>query len=104
MLLPHVPLFRGTIFPVEELLENEDITRKDWPAYSSDLNLIEHLWDALGRCIAARLYHPENTQHFKQMMIEEWARLPQEMLYQLVLSMRRRCQATIVVRGGHIPY
>ncbi|GFU27055.1 transposable element Tc1 transposase [Trichonephila clavipes] len=40
---------------VEELLESEDIiTRMDWPAYSPDLNPIEHVWDALGRRIAAR--------------------------------------------------
>ncbi|GFX73811.1 hypothetical protein TNCV_4291271 [Trichonephila clavipes] len=29
------------------------------------------------------------------MLIEEWALLQQEMLHQLVLSMRRRCEATI---------
>ncbi|GFU78925.1 transposable element Tcb2 transposase [Trichonephila clavipes] len=72
----------------------------DWPAYSSDLNPIEHVWDALGRRIAACLHHPENTQQLKQMLIEEWALLPQEMLHQLVLSMRKRCEATIAVRGG----
>ncbi|GFV20861.1 transposable element Tcb2 transposase [Trichonephila clavipes] len=89
---------------VEELLESEDITRIDWPAYSPDLNPIEHVWDALGRRITARLHHPENTQQLKQLLIEEWSLLPQEMLHQLVLSMRRRCEATIAVRGGHIPY
>ncbi|GFS90913.1 transposable element Tc1 transposase [Trichonephila clavipes] len=89
---------------VEELLESEDIARMDWPAYSPDLNPIEHVWNALGRRIAALLHHPENTQQLKQMLIEEWALLPQEMLHQLVLSMRRRCEATIAVRGGHIPY
>ncbi|GFT62832.1 transposable element Tcb2 transposase [Trichonephila clavipes] len=67
----------------------------DWPAYSPDLLPIEHVWDALGRRIAARLHHPENTQQLKQMPIEEWALLPQEMLHQLVLSMRRWCEATI---------
>ncbi|GFV63509.1 transposable element Tcb2 transposase [Trichonephila clavipes] len=67
----------------------------DWPAYSPDLNPIEHVWDALWRRIEARLHHPENTQQLKQMLIEEWALLPQEMLHQLVLSMRRRCEATI---------
>ncbi|GFY27509.1 transposable element Tcb2 transposase [Trichonephila clavipes] len=120
VLLPHVRLFRGAIGPdfsfmddnaqpqrilaVEELLESEDITRMDWPAYFPDLNPIEHVWDALGRRIAARLHHPENTQQLKQMLIEEWALIPQEMLHQLDLSMRRRCEATIAVRGGHIPY
>ncbi|GFV31594.1 transposable element Tcb2 transposase [Trichonephila clavipes] len=58
----------------------------DWPAYSPDLNPIEHVWDALGRRIAARLDHPENTQQLKQMLIDEWALLPQEMLHQLVLT------------------
>ncbi|GFU21174.1 transposable element Tcb2 transposase [Trichonephila clavipes] len=81
VLLPHVRLFRGAIGPdfifmddnarphrthaVEELLESDDITRMDWPAYSPDLNPIEHVWDALGRRIAARLHHLENTQQLK---------------------------------------
>ncbi|GFX87551.1 transposable element Tcb2 transposase [Trichonephila clavipes] len=85
VLLPHVRLFRGAIEPdfifmddnarphralaVEEQLESEDITRMDWPAYFPDLNFIEHVWDALGRRIAARLHHPENTQQLKQMLI-----------------------------------
>ncbi|GFW33095.1 transposable element Tcb2 transposase [Trichonephila clavipes] len=92
ILLPHVRLFRGANGPdfifmddntqphrslaVEELLESEDITRMDWPAYSPDLNPIDHVWDALGRRIAARLHHPENTQRLNQMLIEEWALLP----------------------------
>ncbi|GFX22391.1 transposable element Tcb2 transposase [Trichonephila clavipes] len=111
VLLPQVRLFQGAIVPdfifmdgnarphrtlaVEELLESEDITRMDWPAYSPDINPIEHVWDDLGRRIAARSYHPENTQQLKQMLIEEWALLPQEMSHQLILSIRRRCEATI---------
>ncbi|GFV79055.1 transposable element Tc1 transposase [Trichonephila clavipes] len=59
VLLPHVRLFRDAIGPdfifiydnarphrtltVEELLESEHITRMDWPAYSPDLNSIEHV-------------------------------------------------------------
>ncbi|GFU61116.1 transposable element Tcb2 transposase [Trichonephila clavipes] len=75
---------------VDKLLESKDITRMDWPAYSPDLNPIEHVWEALGRRIAIRLQHPENTQQLKQLLIEEWVLLPQEMLHQVVLSMWRR--------------
>ncbi|GFU27701.1 transposable element Tcb2 transposase [Trichonephila clavipes] len=80
---------------VEEMLKSEDITRIDWPAYSPDLNPIEHVWDALGRRIAERLHYLENTKQLKQLLIEEWALLPQEMLHQLDLSMRRRCEEAI---------
>ncbi|GFU61911.1 hypothetical protein TNCV_4826811 [Trichonephila clavipes] len=33
---------------VEELLESEDITRMDWPAYSPDLNPIEYVTATAG--------------------------------------------------------
>ncbi|GFX60931.1 transposable element Tcb1 transposase [Trichonephila clavipes] len=49
---------------VDECLQSEDITRMDWPAYSSDLNPIEHVWDMLGRRIAARHLLPPVYRNF----------------------------------------
>ncbi|GFX46861.1 transposable element Tc1 transposase [Trichonephila clavipes] len=59
-----VPLFMDDNAPchrtvaVEQLLESEDIERMDWPARSPDLNPIEHVWDFLGRRLAARTLPP----------------------------------------------
>ncbi|GFX77849.1 transposable element Tcb1 transposase [Trichonephila clavipes] len=74
ILLPYVRLFRGAMglhFPfmddnapchrtvaAEQLLESEDIERMDWPARSPDLNPIEHVWDFLGKRLAARTLPP----------------------------------------------
>ena len=70
VLLPYVRLFRGDMGPefifmddnatphrtvaVTELLESEDIAHMEWPARSPDFNPIEHVWDTLGRRLAAR--------------------------------------------------
>ncbi|GFT50207.1 transposable element Tc1 transposase [Trichonephila clavipes] len=69
ILLPYVRLFRGAMVlqflfmddnapchrtvAAEQLLEREDIERIDWAARSPDLNPIEHVWDFLGRSLAA---------------------------------------------------
>jgi hypothetical protein len=45
--------------PDEELLESEDITRMDWPAYSPYLNPIKHVWDALGETHCSMLTSSE---------------------------------------------
>lgn len=118
---PYVRLFRAAIgsdfvfmddsgrphrsHAVGELLESRDKCRMDWPVLCPDLNPIEHMWDALGRRLAARSYPLENTrQLLNQMLIEEWRLFPQEVLNNLVLSTDKQCHATIAVRGGHIHY
>ncbi|GFW38436.1 putative LOC101896122 [Trichonephila clavipes] len=49
----------------EQLLENEDMERMDWPARSPDLNPIEHVWDFLGRRLAARTLPPVTIRELR---------------------------------------
>ncbi|GFU76875.1 transposable element Tcb2 transposase [Trichonephila clavipes] len=119
ILLPYVRLFRGAMglqflfmddnapcprtVAAEQLLESEDIERMDWPARSPDLNPIEHVWDFLGRCLAARTLPPVTIRELRLALQDEWAAMPQ-LIDTLILSMGRRCETCLAVRGDHIPY
>ncbi|GFU41096.1 DDE_3 domain-containing protein [Trichonephila clavipes] len=102
----HVRLFRGAMGAqflfmddnarphraniVDECLLSEDINRMDWPAYSSDLNPIEHVWDKLDRRIAARQPPPTDLPELRRALLDEWCNIPQDQIDNLILSMPRR--------------
>ncbi|GFU30220.1 uncharacterized protein TNCV_4447141 [Trichonephila clavipes] len=81
ILLPYVRLFRGAMglqilfmdlnapchrtVAAEQLLESKDIERMDWTARSPDLNPIEHVWDFLGRRLAARTLPPVTIRELR---------------------------------------
>ncbi|GFT36012.1 transposable element Tc1 transposase [Trichonephila clavipes] len=92
ILLPYVRLFRGAMdlqflfmddsapchrtVAAEQLLESEDIERMCyWPARSPDLNHIEHVWDFLGRRLAARTLPPVTIRELRLALQDEWAAL-----------------------------
>ncbi|GFY19526.1 transposable element Tcb2 transposase [Trichonephila clavipes] len=120
ILLPYVRLFRGAMglqflfmdgnapchrtVAAEQLLESEDIERMDWPARSLDLNPIEHVWDFLGRRLAARTLPPVTIRELRLALQDEWAAMPQQLIDTLILSMGRRCETCLAVRADHIPY
>ncbi|GFW90036.1 transposable element Tc3 transposase [Trichonephila clavipes] len=103
----HVRLFRGALGAeflfmddnarhhraniVDECLQSEDITRMDWPAYSPDLNPIEHVWDMLGRRIAARQPPPTCLPELRRALLDEWCNIPQDQIDNLILSMPKHC-------------
>ncbi|GFV21895.1 transposable element Tc3 transposase [Trichonephila clavipes] len=120
ILLPYVRLFRGAMrlqflfmddnapchrtVAAEQLLESEDIERMDWPARSPDLNPIEHVWDFLGRRLAARTLPPVTIRELRLALQDEWAAMPQQLIDTLILSMGRRCETCLAAWGDHIPY
>ncbi|GFX98335.1 transposable element Tc1 transposase [Trichonephila clavipes] len=120
ILLPYLHLFRGAMglqflfmddnapchrsAAAKQLLESEDIERMDWPARSPDLNPIEHVWDFLGRRLAARTLPPATFRELRLSLQDEWAAMPQQLIDILILSMGRRCETCLAVRGDHIPY
>ncbi|GFU70335.1 transposable element Tcb2 transposase [Trichonephila clavipes] len=120
ILLPYVRLFRGAMglqflfmddnapchrtVAAEQLLESEDIERMDWPARSPDLNPIEHVWDFVGRRLAARTLPPVTIRELRLALQDEWAAMPQQLIDTLILSMGRRCETCLAVRGDHISY
>ncbi|GFV51236.1 transposable element Tc3 transposase [Trichonephila clavipes] len=120
ILLPYVRLFRGAMglqflfmddnapchhtVAAEQLLESEDIECMDWPARNPDLNPIEHVWDFLGRRLAARTLPPVTIRELRLALQDEWAAMPQQLIDILILNMGRRCETCLAVRGDHIPY
>ncbi|GFX62206.1 transposable element Tc3 transposase [Trichonephila clavipes] len=74
---------------VDEYLQSEDITRMDWPAYSPDLNPIEHVWDMLGRRIAVRQPPPTFLPEFRRALLDEWCNILQDQIDNFILSMPR---------------
>ncbi|GFS77013.1 transposable element Tcb2 transposase [Trichonephila clavipes] len=120
VLLPHVRLFRGAVgdkfvfmddnatchrtLAVQDCLDSECIQRLVWPARFPDLNPIENVWDALGRHVAGLNYPPTNKNTLIRALTEEWDKLPQQLLDNVVQSMVRHVECCITLHGGHIPY
>ncbi|GFT67334.1 transposable element Tcb2 transposase [Trichonephila clavipes] len=82
VLEPYVHLFRGAVGPdyifmddnapchravlIDGFLETENIQRMSDPANSPDLNPNEHVWDMLGRQIAALSHSPSSVTELKR--------------------------------------
>ncbi|GFW60685.1 transposable element Tcb2 transposase [Trichonephila clavipes] len=84
---------------VEEYLEDHGLERMEWPARSPDLHPIEHLWDYLGREVAALNPPPRSLHELKQGLFCVWSSLPIPVSDNLINSMGNRCRQCIQVRG-----
>src|SRR5713101_2875293 len=89
---------------VNDYLEDQGIARIDWPSCSPDLIPIEHLWDYLGREVAALYSPPSSLQDLRTGLQRIWYLLTNQVTDNLIESMERRCLTCIAARGGHTPY
>ncbi|GFV53094.1 transposable element Tcb2 transposase [Trichonephila clavipes] len=87
-----------------DCLDSEGIQRLVWPVRPPDLNPIGNVWDALGRQVARRNYPLTNKNTLIRALIEEWDKLPQQLLDNVVQSMVRGVKCCITLHGGHISY
>ena len=83
-----------------DFLANENIRVIPWPALSSDMAPIEHLWDCLDRRVRKRPHQPQNLNEMRNALNQEWRRISQANIRRLIQSLNRRCNALIDARGG----
>jgi DDE superfamily endonuclease len=83
----------------------------DWPPYSPDLNVIEHVWAKMKQRIH------DNYPQLKEMgdsqaaydklarvIVEAWEAIPQDHIDGQIKSMKNRVNGVLVVEGWHNKY
>ncbi|GFY04539.1 transposable element Tc3 transposase [Trichonephila clavipes] len=92
ILLPYVRLFRGAM-GLQFLFMDDNAPCHHTVAAEQ---LLERL--------AARTLPPVTIRELRLALQDEWAAMPQQLIDTLILSMGRRCETCLAVRGEHIPY
>ena len=87
---------------VTRYLAANGINVLDWVAQSPDLNPIEHLWSVVEKRMKDRA--PKNKNELKELVLDVWSSINQEITSKLVSSMKNRCRAVIEADGGPTRY
>ena len=72
------------------------------PAQSPDLNIIENCWRIIKQRVKER--KPTTVEELKRYILEEWDRLPQEKINEMVDSMPNRIKECLKRRGLQTPF
>ena len=92
-----------TTLLTQQYLNANGVNVLPWPAVSPDLNLIEHLWDRLGRRVRSRNV-VNNLQDLRDALQIEWNNISANCVQRYVNSMRSRMAQIIQQNGGHTQY
>lgn len=88
----------------QQLLADNNVRVLDWPPYSPDMNVIEHVWDLLDRRVRQRTPAPSTGPQLREAVQEEWRAIPQRQIDRIILSMPRRLRSLVRARGAHTEY
>ena len=75
----------------------------EWPSQSPDLNPIENLWRHVKKQLAVRP-RATNLDNLFEIVKQEWQRIPQDVIDNVIMSMPKRCQEVLKARGWAISY
>ena len=87
---------------VMNFLKAENVTVMDWAPQNPDLNPIENVWKTLGKCSKAR--NPKRTEQLWNALQEEWNKITQQDINELISSCSRRCQGVNEAKRLHTKY
>ena len=86
----------------KDFIVENGINVMDWPLNSPDLNPIENLWLVIKNKVEKRM--PKNLDELKQFLVEEWEAIPEQIVNNLIKSMKTRCQMVLEKNGDRISY
>ena len=85
-------------------LEENHIELMDWPPYSPDMNIIEHVWDILEKALHRQKPLPTSETALFAALEEEWLNIPRITIRHLYRSIPNRVEALYKARGRHTRY
>ena len=105
VLLPHLRANRGMMVAqdsapcnaariTQQMLHANNVRILPWPAFSPDLNTIEHIWDLLKRR-QRELPQAHTLAQLQHIIGRVWRNIAQVTIQIYIGSMRRRCQAVL---------
>lgn len=96
---------------IDDWFADHGVIVEDWPAYSPDLNPIEHLWALIKTALNEK--HPHLCEmgrsiaalaEFQDAIALEWHAIDQEVIDELIKSMDYRVNEVMAAKGWHTRY